>query len=118
MFLEHLGARRVVAVQRQGSQTAILTEFAALTDLIQDGRIEFNAPINFRRNRAQIGDPNRGLGALAGLRAWFAPPPVYASEANKTSIGLTTSGKINDWEYELEGEPEGDGFELSLEVAK
>lgn len=118
MFLEHLGARRVVAVQRQGAQTAVLTEFAALTDFIQDGRIEFSAPINFRRQRAELLPPRGTYDALGPLGAWLAPPPVYASEANKTSIGLTTSGKINEWEYELEGEPKGDGFELSLDVSK
>ena len=118
MFLEHLGARRVVAVQRQGAQTAVLTEFAALTDFIQDGRIEFSAPVNFRRNRAALPPGPRTYDALNRLQAWFSPPPVYASEANKTSIGLTTSGKIDDWEYELDGEPEGDGFKLSLTVEK
>jgi hypothetical protein len=118
MFLEHLGARRVVAVQRQGAQTAVLTEFAALTDFIQDGRIEFSAPVNFRRNRAASPPAPRTYDALNRLQAWLSPPAVYASEANKTSIGLTTSGKIDDWEYELEGEPEGDGFKLSLSVEK
>jgi hypothetical protein len=116
MFLEHLGARRVVAVQRQGAQTAVLTEFAALTDFIQDGRIEFSAPIDFRRRHAELLPPPRNHDALDRFLAWLAPP-VYASE-NKASIGLTTSGKINDWEYQLEGEPEGDGFKLSLEVEK
>jgi hypothetical protein len=115
MFLEHLGARRVVAVQRQGAQTAVLTEFAALTDFIQDGRIEFSAPIDFRRRRAEALPPAH-YDAFDRFRAWFEPP-VYASE-NKASIGLTTSGKINEWEYELEGEPEGDGFKLSLTAEK
>lgn len=118
MFLEHLGARRVVAVERHGAQTAVLTEFAALTDFIQDGRIEFSAPINFRRRRAELLPPSRNYAGLGHFLGWFAPQPVYASEENKTSIGLTTSGKINEWEYELEGEPEGDGFKLSLDVEK
>ena len=118
MFLEHLGARRIVAVQRQGTQTAVLTEFAALTDFIQNGRIEFSAPINFRRRGAELIPPTRTYDALDRVRAWLSPPPVYASEENKSSIGLTTSGKINDWDYELEGKPEGDGFKLSLEVSK
>jgi len=116
MFLEHLGARRVVAVQRQGAQTAVLTEFAALTDFIQDGRIEFSAPIDFRRRQAELLPPAH-YDAFHRFRAWFAATSVYASE-NKASIGLTNSGKINEWEYELEGEPEGDGFKLSLEVEK
>jgi hypothetical protein len=117
MFLEHLGARRVVSVQKQGSQTAVLTEPAALTDFIQDGRIEFSAPIDFRRRHAELLPLPRNYQVFDHFRTWLEPPPVYASE-NKASIGLTTSGKINDWEYQLDGEPEGDGFKLSLEVEK
>lgn len=117
MFLEHLGARKVLAVQRQGSQTAVLTETAALTDFIQNGRIQFSTPINFRRTRAALRPP-AGDGESGILRSWLSPPPVYAAEENKTSIGLTTEGKINEWEYKLEGKPKGDGFELELEVEK
>jgi hypothetical protein len=106
-----------VAVQRQGVQTAVLTEPAALTDFIRDGRIEFSAPIDFRRSHAELRPTPRDNHARDRFRAWLEPPPVYASE-NKASIGLTTSGKINDWEYRLRGEPEGDGFKLSLEVEK
>lgn len=118
MFLEHLGARRVDAVQRTGSQTAVLTEPAALTDFIQDGHIEFSVPAKFWATSAERPAFLEKYG-LANPQEWFEPPlPVYASEENKASIGLSTSGKINEWEYELKGEPEGDGFKLSLEVEK
>lgn len=118
MFLDHLGVRRVVAVQRQGSQTALLTEPAALTDFIKNGRIEFSAPINSRMTREKLLSPYEQHDALERLRTWLAPPPVYASEENKFKIGLTNSGKTDEWEYELKGEPKGDGFKLSLEVTK
>lgn len=120
LFLEHLGARRVLAVQKQGSQIALLTEAAFLTDFIEDGRIEFTAPINFRRPHAQVLSPLGGPDLLVNLRGWFGHPAlVYASEdANKASIGLHTKGEIDNWEFELEGEPEGDGFSLSLDAAK
>jgi hypothetical protein len=56
---------------------------------------------------------------LGSLRGWAGPPTVvYAKEENKASIGLHTSGEINNWEFEVEGEPEGDGFSLSLDAAK
>jgi hypothetical protein len=119
MFLEHLGARRVDAVQRQGSQTDVLTEFAGLTDFIQNGRIEFSTPISSQKAKAELPSIRPDLGVFDGLQAWLQPPLVaYASEANKTAVGLSTSGKLNDWEYELKGEPEGDGFKLSLDVQK
>lgn len=119
MFLEHLGARRVDAVQRQGSQTDVLTEFAGLTDFIQNGRIEFSTPISTQKAEAQLPSMPADFGLLDGPRAWLQPPlAAYAGEANKTAAGLSTSGKLNDWEYELKGEPEGDGFNLSLDVQK
>jgi len=119
MFLEHLGARRVDAVQRQGSQTDVLTEFAGLTDFIQNGRIEFSTPISSQKAKAELPSIRPNLGVFDGPQAWLQPPLVaYASEANKTAVGLSTSGKLNDWEYELKGEPEGDGFKLSLDVQK
>jgi len=119
MFLEHLGARRVDAVQRQGTQTNVLTEFAGLTDFIQNGRIGFSTPINSQRAGAEIPSIPTGFGLFDGLRAWLQPPLVaYASEGNKNPIGLTNSGKLNDWEYKLRGEPKGDGFKLSLDVQK
>src|SRR5512146_5226 len=68
MFLEHLGARRIVNAQKQGGQIALLTEPAALTDFIEDGRIEFKAPINFRRVRAQNAASPENGGFLGGLQ--------------------------------------------------
>jgi hypothetical protein len=119
LFLEHLGARRVLDVQKQGSQIALLTEAASLTDFIQDGRIQFTAPINFRQSRAQVAPAAGPRQPLSGLLAWFGSPTlVYAEESNKGSIGLHSKGEINSWEYELDGEPEGDGFSMSLDVAK
>jgi hypothetical protein len=120
LFLEHLGVRRVLDVQKQGSQVAVLTEAASLTDFIQDGRIQFTAPINFGRSRAQLAPAAGPRQAYYGFPEWFGfPATVYAEEeTNKGKIGLHSKGEINSWEYELEGEPEGDGFSLSLDVGK
>ncbi|HET7841199.1 MAG TPA: hypothetical protein VFM21_06315 [Terriglobia bacterium] len=119
MFLEHLGVRRILKSQEQGSQFAVLTEAASLSDFIQDGHIQFSVPINFRRAQAQALLPPVRPDLLGSLRGWIGPPAVvYASGENKASIGLHTSGEINDWEFEVEGEPEGDGFKLSLDAAK
>ncbi len=112
MFLEHLGVLRVVATQTQGSQIDVLTEAAGLTDFIQDGRIEFTAPINFRRENAQAAPPSGTRDTLDHLLAGFGSPTrVYADEGK---IGFHTKGEINDWQYEIEGEPEGTGLSLTL----
>jgi hypothetical protein len=120
MFLEHLGARRIIKVQQQGSQVDLLTEAAALTDFIQDGRIEFTAPINFNGNGAELAPPFVDRGILAGVKGWIGPPAlVYADgEENNTKIGLHTKGQANNWEFEIAGEPEGDGFKMTLTAIK
>ncbi|MGH9728946.1 MAG: hypothetical protein ACRD4V_10200 [Candidatus Acidiferrales bacterium] len=117
MFLEHLGVRRVVGTVNQGAQIAVVTDEAALTDFIKDGKIEFSVPIDFRKMSAQALPQFRPPDLLAKLRASFFPT-VYASEENKASIGLHTKGEIDNWEFEVEGEPEGEGFSLSLDVGK
>jgi len=120
MFLEHIGVRRVIAVQNQGSQLAVLTDEAALTDFIQDGRIEFSMPITFQRAQAQAPPSFHSPDSLDSFRGWFSIPPlVYAGEGEKKSaFSAHLKGEANGWEFELEGEPEGDGFSLSLDVAK
>ena len=120
MFLEHIGARRVIGAVDQGSQVAVVTDDAALTDFIQDGRIEFSMPVTFQRTQSQASpkfpSPD-SMGELRGL--YILPSLVYASEGEKKSaFSAHLKGEANGWEFELEGEPEGDGLSLSLNVAK
>lgn len=120
MFLEHIGVRRVIAAQAQGPQLAVLTDEAALTDFIQDGRIEFSMPVTFQRAQAQALPPALNPNLAGAFRGWFSSPTlVYAGEEEKKSaISAHLKGEANGWEFELEGEPEGDGFSLGLDVAK
>jgi hypothetical protein len=120
MFLEHIGVRRVTGAVEQGSQIAVVTDDASLTDFIQDGRIEFKMPVNFRRSAAMAPPPNPREMLFAGLRGWLeAPETVYAAgDSNSGSIGLHAKGEIDNWEFELSGKPEGDGFKLELEAGK
>lgn len=120
MFLEHLGVRRVTRVVNQGSQIAVVTDEAALTDFIQDGRIEFKMPVNFRRSAALAPPPNPGEILFSGLRGWLeTPEEVYAADdSSAAGIGLHAKGEINSWDYELSGAPEGDGFKLNLQADK
>ncbi len=120
LFLEHLAVRRVIAVLNQGSQIAVATDSAALTDFIQEGNIEFSVPIDFNRLRARTMPPPDQFGAFAGLKDWFTVPSrVYASgDDNKAKLSLGGKGEINGWEFGVEAEPEADGLALSFEAAK
>jgi hypothetical protein len=116
MFLEHLGVRRVLALHTDGPQVAVLTEAAALTDFIQDGNIQFSVPVDFRELQARNA-PETHPEVAGSAIPWLIPPVVYASEG-KGKIGLHTKGEIDNWEFEVEGEPEGDGLALSLSAGK
>lgn len=116
MFLEHLAIRRVIGVLNQGSQIAVATDSAALTDFIQDGDIQFSVPIDFKRRMAQAAPGPAGKDVLTDLTSWFGPPSVYAAEG--ASMSMHAGGEIDDWEFEVEGEPEGDGLALKFEAAK
>ncbi|HLY59417.1 MAG TPA: hypothetical protein VKV95_01500 [Terriglobia bacterium] len=120
MFLEHLGVRKVIGVQSQGSQLAVLTDEAALTDFIQDGRIEFSMPVTFQRSQAQALPPFLTPDPVGAFRGWFSSPSlVYAGgEEKKSAFSAHLKGEANGWEFELEGEPEGEGFSMGLDVAK
>jgi len=118
MFLEHLGVRRVVAVHTDGAQIGIMTDTAALTDFIQDGTIQFTVPVNFAELQAR-NEPEMNLeNELASdFPNWLSPPSVEAAEGN-AKFSVHTKGETDGWEFEIEGEPEGDGLKLSLNAAK
>ena len=114
MFLEHIGVRRVTNVINKGSQVAIVTDEASLTDFIQNGRIEFSVPIDFKNRSARMLPQSGPQDLLEKLNATLFPV-VYAEEGK---IGLHAKGEVDNWEFELEGEPEGEGISLSLDVGK
>ncbi|HTS11532.1 MAG TPA: hypothetical protein VMH00_05400 [Candidatus Limnocylindrales bacterium] len=119
MFLEHLGVRRVVGVSNQGSNLAVVTEEASLGDFIQNGHIQFSVPIKFTQANTQaLPVPSQPSEVAALLDRIFSPALVYASEGNKGAIAVHVKGEINNWEFVVEGEPEGEGFSLSLEAGK
>ena len=120
MFLEHLGVRKVTSVSNQGSQIAVVTDEAAWGDFIQDGRIEFKMPVNFRGMTARGTPPRASEVLFAGLRGWLdSPERVFADDQSSPGgIGVHVKGQINSWNYEVSGAPQGDGFKLNLEADK
>ncbi len=118
LFLEHLGVRRVEAVNTQGSQVAVLTDAASLPDLVQDGTVQFEVPVDFsqlaaRSSLTQYRQPE----PFETIVHWFAPPVAYAS-APELKYSAKVKAETDGWEFELEGEPEGGGLALTLTAAK
>jgi hypothetical protein len=119
LLLEHLGARRVVDVEKQGSQIGLITDDAALPDFIQNGHIQFTVPTNFASDQAEVhpsgepGDLVRNLGALL-----FQPTLLYADTSKTGSYGLHAKGTVDKWEFEASGTRKGDGLTMTLSATK
>ena len=118
LFLEHLGVRRVDAVNIQGSQVAVLTETASLPDLVQDGTVQFKVPVDFSQlaSRTSLSSYSKPE-PLGNIFDWFSPPVAYAS-APEFKYTAKVKAETDGWEFELEGEPEGTGVALTLTAAK
>jgi hypothetical protein len=63
LFIRDLLARKVIASRVDGTQVALLTEPAAITDILTDGRLQFSYPAHFTRS---------------GVRACRCAAPVVA----------------------------------------
>ena len=122
LLLEHLGVRRVLATQKQGSQIAVATGSPGLGDFIQDGRIEFSAPMDFHARHAQERWPANGNPLARLWNAIRLDGVVHAQQPcgnpEDAHMGLQLKGEVDEWEFEVEGEPEGDGLGLCLNAAK
>lgn len=119
LFLEHLGVRRIVDVEQQGSQVGLITQAASISDFIQDGHIKFTAPMSSLRAHAEIipaSDSDTLMERLGGLL--LEPRLAYADTPNKASIGLHAQGKVDDWEFEASATRQSDGINMTLSATK
>lgn len=120
LFLEHIGALRVTGVANKDAQVVVVTAPAGLTDFIQDGKIRFSMPVDFRQMRSALAPESRWPSFLPTLGGWLGPlEPVYASGGAATSlIGLSTNGQANGWNYTASGSAGGNALSLSLDAGK
>ena len=99
LFLQDMGARRVTGVLRQGPLTAVATNAAALTDLIQDGTIQFP-------NTSK--DPQ----ILDQQDTNFGP----GSDTVPGENALT--GTIDEWHYTVKGDADNSDLDFSFDAEK
>ena len=109
LFLEHIGVLRVTGVANKDGQVVVVTIPAGLTDFIQDGKIRFSMPVDFRQLRSALALEPKWPSFLPTLRGWLGPlEPVYASGGGTTGlIGSSTNGQANGWSYTVSGRQEG-----------
>jgi hypothetical protein len=93
LFLQDMGARRVVGVLKQGPLTAIATNAAALTDLIDNGTIQF---------------PTHS-----------SNPSILDQQDTNVGPGMDhLTGEIDDWQYTVKGDSNNNDLDFSFDAEK
>jgi hypothetical protein len=94
LLIRDVLARRVIATHVDGSRVALLTEPAALTDIIADGHLQFHYPARFTPPGVRAAAPPAPLRRAAG---WLVPP-VHAASDVGAPVWETVTRKVNQWE--------------------
>ncbi|SPE27325.1 exported hypothetical protein [Candidatus Sulfotelmatomonas gaucii] len=118
LLLEHLGVRKIVDVEKQGSQIGLITDDVSLTDFIQDGHIKFTAPLFADSPQAAVYPPPAPRALLANLTDWLKGPVVAYADTSPASYGMHAAGKVDNWEFEASGTRAGDGLTLTISATK
>jgi hypothetical protein len=135
LLVKNRMARKVLAVDRQGNETIILTRMAGLPEVVGEGKISLHQPLRFTNRVAQSGPAPLPLPWSRSFMSVLAPPPVYAqSEAEQDDAninagiasgkkGLSTTIKafhtlVDDWDTDFDASPENGKLHLTLKLTR
>ena len=124
LLLQGLALKKVVAVETAGDSLIVATVPATLTDAIQDGHIQFDAPITFdgSGSSASLTAPpalavpgwKDFSGGIALAPAWaFAPPPMPVALVAAPS---PESGSEGDWKFTSKATKEAGQLNLDVDI--
>jgi hypothetical protein len=124
LLLQGLALKKVVAVETAGDSLIVATVPATLTDAIQDGHIQFDAPITFddSGSSASLGAPPASVvpgwknfsAGIALAPAWaFAPPPMPVALVAAPS---PKEGAEGDWKFTSKATKEAGQLNLDVDV--
>jgi hypothetical protein len=132
LLVKNRMARKVLALDRRGDETIVLTRMAGLPEVVADGKISLRQPMRFANSIAQsqpapVPWSTRFLGALS--------PNIYAQtqaqqdDANidaaigSSKKGLNTTMKafhtlVDDWDTDFSAAPENGKLHLTLKLTR
>jgi hypothetical protein len=134
LLVKNRMARKILAIDRQGDETLILTRVAGLPEVIGEGKLSLHQPMRFATNMAEA-EP-----APWTTRAWNAfTPPVFAQsqaeEDDATIDQALAAGKraahkgmgatlkafhtvADDWDTDFDAVPENGRLHLTLKLTR
>lgn len=132
LLIKGLSAWKVLAVERTGSEIAILTNRATIGEVVRDGRIQLEAPIRFTSTSARRAPDLRHL-ALRNLLSFGvsearaqAPGAERArkaeakgrAEANKRLAKGAIKGVFEGWKTTFSAVPTAGKVDISITMTK
>jgi len=122
LLIKGLLAKKVLAVEEDAGDIAVLTEPAAVTDVVQDGHLKYDYPVRFAANGvvntalAPSAPEEDWLGGDFFVRSAYAAAPPDESEAPTTA--LTKTFDVKGWTVEVTATPENDRINLKVKASK
>jgi hypothetical protein len=112
LFLENIAVQKVLAIARKDKFIVVGTDYASLTDFIQQGRLKWDAPINFGSLYAKAGMSNPAS-SPESIAWWIPESTVYAAGTQ-----LSYSGKVDDWDTTISVTPGTNRLDLVFKVSR
>lgn len=111
LFLENIAVQKVLAVARKDGFVVVGTDYASLTDFIQQGHLKWDAPIQFASLFAQASEPRTST--PESLAWWIPRSTVYAAGTQ-----LSYSGKVDGWDTSIGVTPGANRLTMALKVSR
>lgn len=108
-------ARKVLAVEEDDGDIGVLTEPAGITDVIEEGRLQFNYPVRFAPGVVV----NTALAAAPASNPFVRT--AYASDAPTGAdapSAKSTQFEVKDWKVEVTAIPEADKINLKVRATR
>jgi hypothetical protein len=121
LLIKGVMAKKVLAVEPADGDIAVLTEPAAVTDVIQDGHLTYEYPVRFAPSgivNTALAETSDGSSLASDffVKSAFARTPPDAAEAPSTAISKTFT--VKGWTVEVTGTPEADKINLRVKATK
>ncbi len=110
-LLDNVAVRKVLAVAKKDNLIIVGTDYASLTDFIQQGQLKWTAPIKFG---SLFSAKDSSAPARPAPIMWLIPNgTVYAAGTE-----LSYSGKVDDWDTSMSVTPSSNRLDVAFKVSR
>ncbi len=132
LFIKGLSAWKVLALERSGSEVAILTNRATIGEVVREGRIQVDASVRFTGASANRSSLTHDFAWLRMLdprvrEAWAQAPGAERlnkaiaegrAEGNRRLVKNAVKGVFEGWETTFQAVPEAGKLNVSIRMTK